>query len=85
MEPLNSSKPYRYTEARKLLSAIIEDFQILSGDKVGPGNSTWQGVAGTAMVNLHTLALRLQAARKGVVADRPVVFPSPNDLEEDSG
>jgi len=83
MDPLTSGKPYRYEEAKRLLVAIIQDFQILSGDVVGPSDSTWQDVAGTAMVNLHTLALRMHEARNGNVVDGPVVFPSPDAEEED--
>ena len=73
-------KPYRYDEARKMLKQIIDDFCVLSGDKVGPSCSSWQDVAGTVMTNLHVLSKRVQAAREGRVVDGPVVFPSPNDL-----
>lgn len=77
-------KPYRYDEARKLLKQILDDFRILSGDKVGPGGASWQDVAGTVMTNLHVLSKRVQAAREGRVVDGPVVFPSPDDLGEES-
>ena len=83
--PTTSSKPYRFEEARALLRSIIEDFLILSGDEVEPGNSSWQDIAGTVSVNLQVLALRVEAAREGRVTDGPVVFPSPNDLEDEPG
>jgi len=76
------SKPYRYGEARDLLRSIIEDFLILSGDKLGSNDVTWQDVAGTASVNLQVLASRLEAAREGNVSGGPAVFPSPKDLED---
>jgi hypothetical protein len=75
-------RPYRYEEARDLLRTILDDFRILSGDDIGPSDATWQDVAGTAMTNLKVLANRLEAARAGHVVNGPVVFPSPDDLEE---
>lgn len=75
-------KAYRYDEARNMLAAILEDFRILSGDKMGPSDVTWQDVAGTCAVNLAVLAARIEAARLGNVVDGPVVFPSPDDLPE---
>ena len=80
---MTPEKPYRFEEARSLLRSIIEDFLILSGDKLGPSDVTWQDVAGTASVNLQVLALRLEASREGNVVDGPAVFPSPNDLEKE--
>jgi len=77
------NKPYRFEEAKDLLRSIIEDFLILSGDKVGPSDVTWQDVAGTASVNLQVLAARLEAAREGNVSGGPAVFPSPKDPGED--
>jgi hypothetical protein len=74
-------RPYRYEEARDLLRDIIEDFRILSGDKMGPSDVSWQDVAGTAMTNLQVLAWRMEEAREGNVAGGPVVFPSPDDFE----
>lgn len=79
-----SSKPYRYEEAKRMLRAIIGDFLILSGDEVGPSNTSWQSVAATAAINLHVLGLRMEAARGGYVADSPVVFPSPADLDDEN-
>ena len=75
-------RPYNYDESRRLLAQIIEDFRILSGDKMGPSGVAWQDVAGTASVNLKVLAMRLDAARAGKVANGPVVFPSPDDLDD---
>ena len=80
MEPNESGEPYRYEEARRLLSGILGDFRILSGDSVGDPEVSWQDVAGTAATSLHTLSLRMAAARKGYVEVGPVVFPSPEDL-----
>ena len=82
MEPTVSSKPYRYEEAKRYLKDIIQDFLILSGDAPCPTDVTWQDIAGTLSTNLHTLALRIDQARRGIVSQGPIVFPSPSDLEE---
>lgn len=76
------SKPYRYSEAKKLLATIMSDFRILAGDEMGDANVSWQDVAGTAIANLRCLADRLQAAREGRTVEGMVVFPSPEDCEE---
>jgi hypothetical protein len=78
-------RPYRYTEADKLLATILSDMRVLSGDAVlpaEPAGITWQDVAGTLAVNLRALAAQIDAARAGKVADGPLVFPSPNDHED---
>lgn len=80
---MEATKPYKYEDARNLLRDILDDFRILAGDKAGNG-ATWQDVAGTCATNLEVLAAKLHAARRGFVAGGPVVFPSPDDLE-DSG
>jgi hypothetical protein len=77
---LNIHRPYRYEEARGILRRVIEDFRILSGDQIGPGNSTWQEIAETTEANLRLLADRIGAARTGNTAGGPAVFPSPADL-----
>lgn len=74
------AKTYRYDEAKQLLATILEDFRILSGDKMGDSGVTWQDVAGTASVNLKVLAARLDAARAGN-SESFTQFPSPDDLE----
>ena len=79
------SRPYRYETARDLLATALGDLRILSGDVVGPSDVTWQDVAGTAAVNLRVLAGMLDEARKGNVVNGPVVFPSPDDLDESEG
>lgn len=76
------SRPYRYEKARELLATAIDDLRILSGDKIGPSDASWQDVAGTCAVNLHVLAWQIEQARVGNVANGPVVFPSPDDLED---
>jgi len=80
------SRPYRYEEARELLTAALGDLAILSGDVVGPGDVTWQDVAGTCVVNLRILATRIEAARNGQASTYrggPLVFPSPYEAIED--
>jgi len=53
----------------------------LSGDIVGPSDSTWQDVAGTAAVNLRYLAKLIEQARAGH-AEPMLVFPSPSEVFE---
>lgn len=74
---------YSYKEARKLLSAILEDFRILSGDSVGPSGMTWFEISKNTSRNLRILAELLDKAREGETLDGPVVIPSPDDLEDD--
>ena len=77
-----STPVYSYTVARNTLAIILEEVRILSGDKLGPSDVSWQDVAGTLAVNLHYLATLIDSARKGRTADGPVVFPSLDDLPE---
>ena len=68
------SKPYSYDEACALWKQIVDDLEILAGDAVGPGDVSWQDVAGTLTVNLRVLATSLDEARAGNVKDGSVVF-----------
>lgn len=74
---------YHYETAKKLLSTVLDDFRVLSGDSVGPSGMSWQEIALNTGCKLRVLADMLDEARKGEVRDGPVVFPSPNDLEDD--
>lgn len=77
-------RPYSFEKASKLLQDIVIDLSILSGDTVGPSNSSWQDVAGTCMTNLRVLASQFEEARKGNVRNNaPVVFPSLSEVLED--
>ena len=73
--------PYDYDEAKALLGDIINGFEILSGDKVGDINQSWQDHAVLTSVHLLKLSNRLVEANEGNCRDFPTVFPSPNDLE----
>ena len=75
------SKPYDYDEAKALLGDIINGFEVISGDKVGDSDKAWQDYARNTSKHLHTLSYRLLSAIEGNVTHGPVVFPSPNDLE----
>lgn len=72
---------YRYKLARNLLRNILDDFRILSGDKVGTSMAPWQAVAQTTSNKLRNLADQIDGAIEGDVVDGPAVFPSPDDLE----
>lgn len=59
----------RWIEAQgRLIDTIIGDMRILSGDVVGPVDSTWQDVAGTLSCNLQVLAAHIDKIRKGTHA-----------------
>ena len=73
--------PYDYDEAKALLGDIINGFESLSGDTMGPSGKTWQDIATQTARDLRKLANRLDEAITGNVINGPVVFPSPNDLE----
>jgi len=75
-------KPYRYEEARELLRGILKNFRVLSAEQIGPSGSTWQDIADVTRTDLQILSWRIEEARKGNVVDGPLVFPSPEDLEE---
>jgi hypothetical protein len=73
------ARPYRYEEAARGLADVLTDLRSLAGDEAG-GGATWQDVAGTCAVSLRVLASRLDSARKGLVVDGPVVFPSVDEI-----
>jgi hypothetical protein len=68
-----------YKAMRGELRLIVDDIQILSGDTVGPSDSTWQDVAGTLAVNLRSLAAMLDNWRGGN-ADTFCTFPGLDDI-----
>ncbi|HZR80398.1 MAG TPA: hypothetical protein VFD92_04800 [Candidatus Binatia bacterium] len=74
-----------YDTVQKLYLDAIGDLDILAGDVVGPGNASWQDVAGTAAINLRSLADFLDAVRtgqshwRGCPITGPVVFPGVRD------
>jgi hypothetical protein len=61
---------------REALCNLLSDMSILAGDIVGPGGTSWQDVAGTAMVNAQVLASQLEQARLGN-CESFITFPSP--------
>jgi len=75
------SIPYNYDEAQALLGDILREFEVMSGDSVGLSNMTWQDYCNSTAGHLRTLSDRLYSAVEGNVTNGPVVFPSPNDLE----
>jgi hypothetical protein len=50
---------------QRIVDAIVTDMRILSGDIVGPADSTWQDVAGTLACGLEVLALHIHKIREG--------------------
>lgn len=80
MARLDSNNVYSYLD--HLLGNIVEDIDILAGDKVGPSDVSWQDVAGTLMTNMRVYATRLEEIRK----DPPpgICFPSVRDKVADS-
>jgi len=68
-----------YKTLKSLLTDIMLDIDILSGDEVGPSNTSWQDVAGTLSCNMKVYARLLDSLREGAHAES---FPGRNDLEE---
>jgi hypothetical protein len=60
------------------LQNAINDLMILSGEKVGPSDASWQDVAGTCVVNLRVLAGQIEQARLGN-CESFISFPSPTE------
>lgn len=67
-----------YRRMSILLHNALGDLRMLTGDEVGPSGSSWQDIAGTAVVNLRALADQIEQARQGN-AESAIVFPSPAD------
>ena len=68
---------YNYITARNALHFAIANLAILAGDDIGPSDSTWQDVAGTAIANLSNLVSQLESAREERIGS--IVFPSPSE------
>lgn len=68
-----------YKTLKSLLTYIILDINILSGDEIGPSDSSWQDVAGTLSCNMKVYARLLDTLREGSHAE---AFPGLNDLKE---
>ena len=51
-----------------LLHNALGDLRMLAGDEVGPSDSTWQDIAGTAVVNLRALADLIEQPRERVLS-----------------
>lgn len=70
-----------YKVMKSALENLLNDLSILSGEKVGPSNVSWQDVAGTAMVNAEALANQLRQAQLGN-CESFIAFPSPSECLE---
>ena len=66
-----------YNNLKSLLTDIMLDIDILSGDEVGPSNASWQDVAGTLSCNMKVYSKLLDRLRNG---ERVETFPSRNDI-----
>lgn len=79
-----------YETVKEQMKLALTDLMILCGDAAGSG-ATWQDVAGTAALNLRSLANMLDSLRKNEThlngrfrwADGPIVFPSPAEVLEE--
>lgn len=67
-----------YETMKRALTDALANLEILSGDKVGPSDASWQDVAGTCSVNLEVLASQLKQARLGN-HESAITFPSPSE------
>ena len=74
-----------YETMKRTLENALHDLSILAGDIPGPGNASWQDVAGTAATNLKALAIMLDTARNGAKsASGFLTFPSPAEALEEA-
>jgi hypothetical protein len=71
-----STRRIYYSTAKMALENGLSDLAMLAGDIASPGDAAWQDVAGTAVLNLRTLANYLEQARLGRMPG-PITFPSP--------
>jgi hypothetical protein len=65
-----------YANMKHTLDAIKTDIDILSGEEVGPTDTSWQDVAGTCAVNLRHLAALMDLASEGQTTPPFVCFPA---------
>ena len=72
---------HRYSTMEEMLTDVLSDLSILSGDTLGPKNASWQDIAGTAICNLNLLAKKIESYRKGMNFGSDY-FPSPSELIE---
>lgn len=72
-----------YKDLRTALTRALSDLEILSGNAVGPSDSSWQDIAGTCATNLHWLANMLHSARHGN-CEPFITFPSVHECLEDT-
>lgn len=81
MQPTNTPVRATFHVMQRALESLLYDMRILSGETMGPSNSTWQDVAGTASTNAQVLANQLMQARLG--NHEPfITFPSPTEILE---
>ena len=74
--------PYRYDTAERTMRNMLGDLRILAGDEVGPSGATWRNVAGTAILNLRSLARQIEtAAFSDEAAVEVPVFPTPDEVQ----
>jgi hypothetical protein len=67
---------------RSTLKELLENFRILSGDKMGDAGKSWRDIAEDARANAKVLERQLAKATVGH-AESMLVFPSPDDLERE--
>lgn len=72
-----------YKKMEQALTDLLNDMDILSGNKMGPSDVAWQDVAGTAATNAQWLANMLYEARKGN-HESFITFPCPEECLEQS-
>lgn len=73
----------RYDVMKHALTNLLHDFRILSGEIIGPSDSSWQDVAATARINAQALADQLAEAQCGNT-ESFLTFPSPSECLEES-
>ena len=69
----------RYSTMKRTLEALLNDFEILAGNRIGPSNVAMRDVIGTAHANASALTAELECALDGRM-ESFMVFPSPAEI-----
>jgi len=78
---LTAAPKAEYRLMRQFLESLMNDLEVLAGDRMGPADATVSQMAWSASTNAYCLARQLRAAAEGK-AESFVAFPSPAECME---
>ena len=78
-EQRTKERPYNYEVCKRTLTDLLNDLDILAGNKVGPSGVSWQDVLALATQDARALATMLDSARHGGCFN---TFPCPEECLE---